>query len=138
MSDEKTAIQCIQEVHDLHSFFQQWFAGELANTDEAFGRFSQTISPDFTIISPSGAVTDRKTISHVLRNAHGMGVVEIWIEQPQIRELAGGLILVLYEEWQVRDGDKTARQSSALFRPNLQTPNGVEWLHVHETWIKQA
>ena len=137
MSKQKIIAQCIQEVQELHHFFQQWFAGELPNTEDAFGRFSQTLSPNFTIISPSGEITDRTTMEQLLRNAHGSGTVEIWIEQPQVRELSAGLILVLYEEWQRRDGRKTVRQSSALFRPNPKNPNEVEWLHVHETWIDQ-
>ncbi len=135
MSEQTIDARCIVEVQELHRFFQVWFAGEVADTDEEFGRFSQTIADTFTIVGPDGGVTDCATIKQALRNAHSAGPFEIWIENPQVRALGDGVMLVLYEEWQIRESNKTARQSSALFRPKPQAPNGVEWLHVHETWI---
>lgn len=49
----------------------------------------------------------------------------------------GDIALVTYEESQSRDGDKRVLFSSALFRDKEGTPNGLEWLHVHETWLSQ-
>ena len=59
----------------------------------------------------------------------------IWIESFQPRLVAGNLALVTYEEWQEVEGRVTGRLSSALFREMETAPKGVEWLHVHETWL---
>lgn len=40
-----------------------------------------------------------------------------------------------YEEWQDTGQGERGRISSVLFRRRERAPNGVEWLHVHETWI---
>ena len=126
---------CLNEVNELHKFFQDWFTAAVPDTDEAYGRFSQTIGDDFHIIGPNGMLTNRENILVGLRAAHNAGPFEIWIENASAREVVDGLWLALYEEWQIREGVKTARQSTALFRPNPSTPNGLEWVHVHETWI---
>ena len=42
-----------------------------------------------------------------------------------------------YEEWQFTGSSftETARISTVLFRQSKQGYNGVEWVHVHETWM---
>ncbi len=127
----------VREVRQLHQFFQAWFAGEIENTDAGFGRFSQTVADTFTLIGPGGDIKDCATMKAQLRAAHGSGAFQIWIENPQVQALSDTVTLVLYEEWQIRNGVKTARQSSALFRPKADAPNAIEWLHVHETWINE-
>ena len=57
----------------------------------------------------------------------------IWIEGFQLRLVSGNLALATYEEWQEVEGQVTARLSSALFQRKENTPNGLVWLHVHET-----
>jgi hypothetical protein len=47
----------------------------------------------------------------------------------------GDILLVTYEEWQQSGDQTTARLSTALFRDKPDAPNGLEWLHVHETWL---
>lgn len=126
---------CIREIEELHAFFQAWFAGELPKDEANFGRFSQTISPNFTIIGPNGSITDHDGITAVLRSAHGAGPFEIWIENASAKPLGSGLWLALYEEWQIRLGVKSVRQSSAIFEERADAPNGLVWRHVHETWI---
>ncbi len=126
---------CIREIEELHAFFQAWFAGELDNNDAEFGRFSQTISPAFTIIGPNGSITDHDGIVAALRSAHGAGPFEIWIENASAKPLSAGQWLALYEEWQIREGTKSVRQSSAIFEEHADAPNGLIWRHVHETWI---
>ena len=36
------------------------------------------------------------------------------------------------------DGTITGRVSTAVFRERADTPNGLAWLHVHETWLPPA
>ena len=136
-------MQSEQEVLDLHAFFQDWFQGLLPKTDESFARFADVMDPDFHIISPAGRLTSIKDLGPGLRGVHGKwrrasneaDASRIWIENIQVHELAGDLALVTYEEWQVAEGPAKGRLSTAVFRRDPQTPNGVRWLHVHETWL---
>ena len=54
------------------------------------------------------------------------------------RRTEGALCLVTYQEWQHLSGTATGRLSSAWFRARSDTPHGVEWLHVHETWLPDS
>jgi hypothetical protein len=42
-----------------------------------------------------------------------------------------------YEEWQEVGEERTGRVASVLFRRAPETPNGVEWVHLHETWLSE-
>ncbi len=140
-ADMETA--CRQEVLDLHQFFQDWFRGELPQTDEAFDRFSGVMDDSFHIVSPGGRKTAIEPLRAGLRSAFGSwrpASVEsegsrIWIENTQFQALNEDLSLVTYEEWQKNEGPAKGRLSTAVFRRDPEAPNGVRWLHVHETWL---
>ena len=51
---------------------------------------------------------------------------------------AGDVIVVTYVEAQQRAGKASRRRSSAVFTPNSSAPNGVEWRHLHETWLQDG
>ncbi|MHC4949005.1 MAG: DUF4440 domain-containing protein [Planctomycetota bacterium] len=131
------ASRCRDEVEQLHAFFQAWFRGELPPDDEeAFARFADVLAPAFTMIDPAGRAGDRAATLAAVRSGHGAEPgMTIGIRDHRHRLSGGDLSLVTYEEWQTRGGVTRGRVSSALFRANDATPNGVEWLHVHETWL---
>ena len=52
-----------------------------------------------------------------------------------VRSVSDKLALATYVEWQEVEGQTNSRLSTALFRGKVGTPNNVEWLHVHETWL---
>lgn len=130
--------RCRREVIELHQFFEEWFTAKRELTEENFLRFSRVMGTGFEIISPDGDRRGREEMVENLRNAHGVYREEtfrIWIEGYRSRPLAEGLQLVTYEEWQERADGKRGRLSTAVLRRNPDTPNGVEWLHVHEVWL---
>ena len=133
--------RCRREVIELHRFFQDWFRGELEPTAEAFARFDSVIAESFVIIGPGGQLFERPPLVDRLRRGHGGWRDDeksrIWIENVRLRHTAGELALLTYEEWQEIRGEVRGRLSSALFRACEGTPNRVEWLHVHETWLPE-
>jgi hypothetical protein len=126
------------EIVDLHAFFTAWLAGDLPNTDAAFARCSSTMAPGCTMISPRGELIERDDLLASLRAAHGVRPdLRIWIERPVLRQASGDVLLVTYEEWQTERGVTTRRHSTALFVTAPQTPYGLAWAHIHETWAKE-
>ena len=126
------------EIVELHQFFQDWFNGDIDPSETAFSRFSGVMAEDFTIITPTGIPTPREPLISMLQKAHATRQnIKIWIENIVLRHRIGGMLLVTYEEWQQIGDDKTGRLSSALFREDSNCLNGLEWLHVHETWLEQ-
>ena len=128
-----------REIIELHEFFEGWLSGALPATDAAFGRFEQVLSGEFTFVDPGATLLDRPAVLGFVRDAHGARPgLRIRIEKPALRHESDPLRLATYEEWQEFGGETTARLSTVLFRHRGDTPNGVEWVHVHETWLREA
>ena len=125
------------EIIELHQFFQNWYNNQLSPTDENFARCANALAPDFSIVFPDGNMVFCQALLGKLKKAHNSHTdMRIWIVNVQVLYQIGDLILATYEEWQDIESKVTARLSSVLFRKAQFTPNGLLWLHVHETWIK--
>jgi hypothetical protein len=125
-----------REVEELHEFFQKWFNGEVPDTDASFERFAGVLAPTFHIISPDGTVHDKASTLPVVRGGHGRGGMRIWIRNYEHRLLIGGSVaMATYEEWQETEEGTRGLLSTALLEQADGTPNGLRWLHVHETWL---
>lgn len=143
-ADERTLEErCEAEVVELHEWIEQWSNAELPLTDEAFARFGDVIAPSFLIVDPDGTTSSQEPIVNVLRKAHGRWrhaeyPVRIRIRNFRLLHASGQLALAMYEEWHEDDDappHKIGRLSTVLFGPNPDTPNGLEWLHLHESWV---
>jgi hypothetical protein len=132
--------QCQREVVELHSFLAHWMTGAVPRSAAVFARFADVLADGFTLISPRGAITARRPLLRELEAAHGVHRAEglgfrIELRDFRHRRTEGPLCLVTYEEWQHLSDTARGRVSSAWFRARSDTPHGVEWLHVHETWL---
>ena len=130
--------RCRREVLELHRFFQDWYNADRPGDAASFGRFEQVLAADFEIVGPNGRLTERDAVLAAVRSGHGRDPERsfaIEIRNLRSRPVAEGLALVTYEEHQTSSGEHKGWQSSALFRVRDGLPNGVEWLHVHETYL---
>ncbi len=130
------------EVERLHAFFTGWFRGELAARDEVFAEFADVMAPEFEMVTPGGALRPRDALLAALRGAHGAwrddagATIEIRGQRATI--LPGtSYALARYEEWQRLAGAWRGRRSTALLREREGAPHGLEWVHVHETWMPE-
>lgn len=125
-----------REVIDLHQFFEDWFTAKLAQNEANYARFVDVVGDNFVIVSPDGRLTKRDALMKGLYAGHNSRPnFRLWIENAQLRHQYGDLTVMTYEEWQDIDGDITARLSTVIFQESPSAPNGVIWLHVHETWM---
>jgi len=133
---------CRKEVVELHAFFEAWFLGELPSTDATFERFAGVLAEEFVLVSPAGVGRSRSEVLDGVRSGYGSAGVDdapemkVFTREERARTVGDGLFLVTYEEWQSEDGQERGRVSSALLRAKPGTPNGVEWIHLHETWLE--
>ncbi len=129
----------ITEVVGLHHFFQDWFNGVLPASERAFERVEQVLAPSFWMITPDGNFVRREALIEGLKAAHRTRQnMRIWIQNTAIQSKNGDILTETYEEWQEINDKTTARISSAQFEISPSAPNGVHWLHVHETWLAAA
>ncbi|NDJ34560.1 MAG: hypothetical protein GYB64_07810 [Chloroflexi bacterium] len=124
------------EIRELHDFFAAWFNGTLNET--RFVRFTDVLAMDFTMITPDArAVRARDDVLDDVRGGYASRTgMRIWIEDVRLLHTIGEVLVVSYIEKQAVDDRETARRSTVLFAPQDDTPNGLLWLHVHETWIE--
>jgi hypothetical protein len=126
------------EIVGLHEFFQGWLDGTLPPTDAAFARLVDATGDEFTLITPAGDVVTREPLLAQLRAAHASRPGwRMWIERAELRFQRGDLTVATYEEWQQAGDAITAQISTAVFCDRPGAPNGLLWLHVHETWLPQ-
>jgi hypothetical protein len=132
---------CEEEILGLHRFFERWFSG--AADLEDLARLSGVLSERFLMVTPEGETLDRRSLVAALHQRHGCyaqprRAFRIAIRDIRERFRSGGHCLVTYEEWQEVDGHARGRVSSALFRERSDAPHGVEWIHLHETWLGEG
>lgn len=125
-----------EEVAELHHFFQQWFRGEHPQTEQAFARFDGVLHPAFCIVPPTGHVMARAETLIGVKEGYGRSPnIKIWVEDVTLRYHTPHFLIVTYHELQETAASSTKRLSTVTFQPDRAQPNGLEWLHVHETWV---
>ena len=126
---------CRKELDELHRFFAEWLTG---GCEEDLGRCESALAKDFEIVWPAGNRMKRHELLDALKERYGIHdgrTFRISIENVSGRMVGEGIYLLSYEEWQQTDEGRRGRQSTALLRHRDDAPNGVEWVHVHETWL---
>lgn len=137
MTAESLRDRCETEVLELHRFFERWYLGECDPHGEEFSRLSDVLTEDFRMVNPDGALVARSDLLAGIRGSFGSKRegFHIAIENVYYRLLGRGLAAVTYEEWHEEGRRRRGRLSTAIFREHGDVPNGVEWIHVHETWL---
>lgn len=130
---------CRKEIEELHQFFQDWFNGDLPQTDASFARFADVMAPDFEMVVPNGRSVPIISLQPALRQRYNSWQNgRIWIKNVRVHWQKRDLLLVVYEEWQAVDGEENGRLSSVLLQQQPNLPNGLLWLYVHETWLPKT
>jgi hypothetical protein len=140
-----TEVAFKQEIEDLHVFFENWLSGKLEKTQESYTRFEAVMAKSFCIVNPEGTLSERGPLLAGLFAAHGSKPdLRIWIKNTHLHLDFGTTVIATYEEWQSHQNLTEGRLSTVVFAKdkgsaNKLLPNGLSWLHVHETWLpKQA
>jgi hypothetical protein len=125
------------EVVALHRFFVEWYNETSAPTAD-FSRFEGAMGQGFHMIVPDGRILDRAAVIDYVRANRGGAADDFKIDIEDIRRgfESDGAIVVTYVEAQSKAGKSSRRRASALFTTNPSAPGGVEWRHLHETWLQ--
>ncbi len=125
-----------REIVELHEFLQDWYRG---HPEADFNRFDRVLTDDFVIIMPDSRILDRATINSAVRDQHDSdSQAELDIRNVRLHGTHDNTAIFTYEEWQGRGGEPMrGRLSSVFFAVDEEAPNGLVWLHVHETWLPE-
>ena len=136
--------RCRREVDELHAFFVRWFTGAVPRTREELARFTDAMHAEMEMVTAGGDRHTLASLAETIDCAHGCmegsraGFAIAVRNVRVLRSLGAGAErshLVSYEEWQTVGAAETARVSTALFREQGGAPNGLAWLHLHETYL---
>ncbi|MGH3700437.1 MAG: DUF4440 domain-containing protein [Pseudonocardiaceae bacterium] len=128
-----------QSIKDLHDIIKNWVSGKVEKTTTELSRFAELLTPDFTIISPSGTLANLDTILREIEDAYAKlpGLV-IEIENFNLIATNANLAVASYEEFQQWPGGANRRHSTALFVSQTNSERDYLWRHIHETWLETA
>ncbi len=136
--DHPLARVALQEVADLHAFFEAWLGGRLDRTRAVFSRLENVLGDEFSMVSPGGGRLRRSDVTSWIWDAHGTresttGFRIIAVE-PELLLLRAPLIVLRYVEEQEADGVMTRRWATAVFEVGGEA-GSMRWLALQETWI---
>ncbi len=131
-----------KEVVDLHVFFEDWFRGSCENNEQVWGeRLHARMDEDFYIVLPGGHGLSGSGFWPEMQGLYGSNPdFQINIRNIQQRPCSqGDWVILTYEEWQKGAKYSTppnnARVATAILIKDASAPNGLRWVHVHETWL---
>ena len=131
------ASSALQDVVELHAFFEAWLGGAAPKSEAAFARLEDALAPSFTMVAPDGQRLGRDEVVASLRMAHGSraGVrFRIGVQDAEALFLAPPVVTVGYIEEQEANGQVTRRRSTAVLAARAGGGRTL-WHALHETWI---
>ncbi|MGB9359903.1 MAG: hypothetical protein WCC01_15250 [Acidimicrobiia bacterium] len=120
------------EVRELHAFFGRWYSGVAAPSE--FSRLD-VLADSFIMIGPNGRTASVVDVREMIRASYGLRPIDFAIKNVSVRSDAP---VGTYEEWQTDSGTTTGRLSTAVMASAPHQPNGLQWVHLHETWLPEA
>ena len=118
-----------REVRELHAFFERWYTGTAEPSE--ISRLD-VLDPSFVMIAPDGRSLTADAVVSSITAAFGRRSMAIEIRNVSVNRDAG---FGTYEEWQTVEGAVTGRISTAVMAAAPDAPNGLRWIHLHETWL---
>ena len=130
-------VDPVREVERMHVFIQDWIGGLRQNMSP----FTESLAEEFTFIPPSGTVLDREQSIAAMEDAGDAHAdsspsFRIDVQDAEVQLSVYGMHLVTYREHQRIDGEWHSRTSSVWLRETTRTATGLEWVHLHETWLE--
>lgn len=123
-----------KEVLDAHVLIRSWLGNKDANIEVCENLLAR-FSPEYSMVTPSGALLDFTTLNSFFRTQRGARPgLEIDINDMQlIAESEKGATMVYKELQQLPEQNSTLRFSTVVFEFNHD--GGVIWRHLHETLL---
>ena len=130
-------VDPVREVERMHVFIEDWIGGLRQNMSP----FTEALAEEFTFVPPSGSVLGREeaiTAMEAADNAHADSrpSFRIDVQDAEVQLSVYGMHLVTYREHQRIEGEWHSRTSSVWLRETTRTATGLEWVHLHETWLE--
>lgn len=126
-----------REVIEFNVFLEMWLCGHIPDNGKNYQRVMEVIDNGATMVYPWGKESSLKESLDLVRQKHGLMSGKnfmTWIDNIEEKKLAEGVYLVTWESWEkFNGGEHKGYYATAILLSKEKTPNGVQWLRVHET-----
>jgi len=130
---------CRREVQASHESMRRWIGGiESREGRNALRRFDDVLASGLECVMPDGSTFRKEELCAILDSLYGAeSNNDLIVEIPSVRvkQLGGGMWLVIYEHWQrsAREPAWRKRAISGILREHTACENGLQWIHIHES-----
>ena len=135
----KLKDQTFQEIRELYAFFERWYNGEIEKSDENLARYADVLNRGYQAVDPRGAGVPRNLALDALRGTYGK-----WRDEPgkieianlELRFILDSVVAVTFDEYHSANNQTRRFKTTAMLRARHGTPNGVEWMHAHQSDLR--
>lgn len=126
-----------QEVLEAHEYIQQWL-GNAETKDEVCDNLLACFSPDFSMVSPAGALLNFDALNRFFRTQRGAraGLTLHIMDMQLLAESEKGATVCYKEQQHIPGQPSTLRFSTAVFEWDEE--GNVIWRHLQETALPQG
>ncbi|KIH99058.1 hypothetical protein LP52_09320 [Streptomonospora alba] len=125
------------EVERLHRVLQGWLSGTVPHSAEEFAAFSDSHSPEFTLITGDGAELTRDRVMGAVRSSHGSAArLRIRTHGTRLVAADARLLVAAFSEQHSGTPDACSRRCTAVLERDPSAPHGPRWRHLQETCVQ--
>ncbi|KAJ0980716.1 hypothetical protein J5N97_008971 [Dioscorea zingiberensis] len=127
------------EVVNFYMVHERWRRAEIENSEELIQNLKNITCPDGVIIHPSG-------VEHSLHECIGTfgphfgdkqgKQFRVWVDKVSSSQIGSGAWLVKFDKWEINDGGRQCCITTVLLNSKVDTPEGFQLVHVHQTWLE--
>ncbi|CAM6007876.1 unnamed protein product [Sphagnum balticum] len=130
------AVAAAHEVVEYLLLIEQWLRGDVPNSHQVHNRLKSVLAPDSSLVHAYGIISNPyKEIDsfHSLYGSQKGKTFAIWADRIRTMEISDDSWVVRFDKWQ-RTG-LTFFFLCLFIQANVDTPNGLQWKLIHETWL---
>lgn len=130
------------EVVKLNLFFERWRRAEVEKFELYLANMKAVCCPSGVLIHPSGTEKLLGDCVNAFRTCYGDQKgksYRVWVDQVLPTQVGSNSWLVKYKKWELSgEKQKGCLTTVLLSSKGVSVPEGLTWVHVHQTWLDGA
>ncbi|CAM6100642.1 unnamed protein product [Calypogeia fissa] len=133
--DETSRVAC--EIVEYQIYLEKWLRGQVDTSDSGFWRLIHTMDEKSSLVFAHGTEGNAHLTIDGLRSLHGaVPQFVIWVDRVRVKKLSEGAWSVIFDKWERPTPEELhCKIISSVLVSQAGTPNGLKWVHIHETWL---
>ncbi|XP_042043497.1 sucrose-phosphatase 1-like isoform X2 [Salvia splendens] len=130
------------EVVKFYLFYERWRLAEVENSELYLANLKAVCSKSGIFVHPSGIEKQLHDCVDSLRTSYGDKKGQpfrVWVDQVLPVQVGSDSWLVKFKKWEQSGGERLCCLTTALLSSKgVTVADGLTWVLVHQTWLKEA